>query len=44
MFFFLFRDLIPIIGALEHNTWFTGINVNSIKLVSPSIYEYVSGY
>ncbi|XP_025116017.1 F-actin-uncapping protein LRRC16A-like isoform X5 [Pomacea canaliculata] len=35
------KDLIPIIGALEHNTWFTGINVNSIKLTPEMANEIV---
>ncbi|XP_052815296.1 F-actin-uncapping protein LRRC16A-like isoform X7 [Mya arenaria] len=26
------RDLVPIVSALVHNTWFTGLNANSIKL------------
>ncbi|XP_021349127.1 F-actin-uncapping protein LRRC16A-like isoform X10 [Mizuhopecten yessoensis] len=26
------RDLVPIIGALEHNTWFTKLDANDVKL------------
>lgn len=29
------RDLVPIIGALENNTWFTKFTASKIKLVSP---------
>ncbi|KAK6185439.1 hypothetical protein SNE40_007675 [Patella caerulea] len=28
------KDLIPIIGALEHNSWFTKLNTNNVKLTS----------
>ena len=31
--FVFFRDLIPIVSALVHNTWFTSLNANNVKLV-----------
>ncbi|XP_064611980.1 F-actin-uncapping protein LRRC16A-like isoform X2 [Liolophura sinensis] len=27
------RDLVPVISALEHNSWFTKLNINNVKLV-----------
>jgi len=30
---YLRRDLVPIVSALVHNTWFTGLNAANIKLV-----------
>lgn len=35
--FFNFRDLIPIISALEYNTWFTKLRSNQVKLSHDNI-------
>ena len=32
--YFHFRDLIPIIAALEYNQWFTKLSSKDLKLVS----------
>lgn len=34
---FFFRDLIPIISALEYNTWFTKLRANQVKLSHDNI-------
>lgn len=33
----IFRDLIPIISALEYNTWFTKLRANQVKLSHDNI-------
>ncbi|XP_035826873.1 F-actin-uncapping protein LRRC16A [Aplysia californica] len=35
------KDLVPIIGALEHNTWFKGINASNVKLTVEACNELV---
>ncbi|XP_053400982.1 F-actin-uncapping protein LRRC16A-like [Mercenaria mercenaria] len=36
------RDLVPIVSALVHNTWFTSLNANNVKLVSPYALAHLS--
>ena len=35
--FFCFRDIVPIISALEYNTWFTKFRASNIKLTHESL-------
>lgn len=37
IFLMYFRDLIPIISALEYNTWFTKLRANQVKLSHDNI-------
>jgi len=34
---FSYRDLVPIISALEYNTWFTKVRASSIKLTHEAL-------
>lgn len=36
-----FRDLVPIINALEYNTWFTKLRTNHVKLSHDNIEKIV---
>ncbi len=36
-FYYVFRHLVPIIAALEYNTWFTKLNCSNVRLVSDKL-------